>query len=305
MSKSLVRYWLSSLIVMLAGAFPLVAQAADSVPMPEPFPESVLQSTADIRSPGHLVLFSPVREVNNSIRSETMARLPVTGEGRLYEIARDSSREKALEYYLGQLQESGARVLYTCTGVECGRSNVWANRIFGQRVLYGPDTTQDYLVAVAEAEDGSRWLTLVYTVTRGNRREYLWVEHLKVEEGAAIPGFGVAARILGPVTVSWQGGITYRFDWTASDRRKIREWAEDDGSTIVLAGFSELNGAETLEESMARASGAVESLSEVLEKTGVSRARQKLIVVGPAVFIADPERQGDRVELIVIRGPKP
>ena len=56
---------------------------------------------------------------------------------------------------------------------------------------------------------------------------------------------------------------------------------------------------------MARASGAVESLSEVLEKTGVSRARQKLIVVGPAVFIADPERQGDRVELTVIRGAQP
>lgn len=303
MSNSLLRYCLSFLVAMLASVFPLSALSADSVPVPAPFPQSVLESTTDIHSPGHLVLFSPVREVNNSIRSETMARLPVTGEGYLFEIARDSSREKARDYYLEQLQEAGAQILYTCTGIECGRSNVWANRIFSQRVLYGPDQTQDYLVAVAEAEDGSRWLTLVYTVTRGNRREYLWLEHLKVEQGAAIPGFGAATRVLGPVIVSWQGGITYQFDWTASDRRKIREWADEEGSTIVVTGFSELNGSETLEQSMARAEKAAQSLSEVLEKTGVPRDRQELIVVGPTVFFADPERQGDRVELTVIKGP--
>lgn len=303
MSNFLLRYCLSFLIVMLTGAVPLAALAADSVPVPAPFPQSVLQSTTNISSPGHLVLFSPVREVNNSIRSETMARLPVTGEGYLYEIDRDSSREKAREYYLGQLQDAGAQILYTCSGIECGRSNVWANRIFGQRVLYGPDTTQDYMVAVAEAGDGSRWLTLVYTVTRGNRREYLWLEHLKVEEGAVIPGFGAATRVLGPVVVSWQGGITYQFDWTASDRRKIREWAEDDDATIVVTGFSQLQETETLEQSMERAEKAAESLSEVLEKTGVSRSKQKLVVVGPTVFFGDPERQGDRVELTVIRGP--
>ncbi|AOY90161.1 DUF4892 domain-containing protein [Marinobacter salinus] len=269
--------------------------------MPEPFPQSTLELTKPISSPGHLVLFSPVREVNNEIRSETLARLPVTGEGRLYEIARDSSREKARDHYIRLLQGRGAQILYECTGIGCGRSNVWANQIFGQRELYGRDSGQDYLVAGTTADDGSRWLTLVYTVTRGNLREYVWVEHLEVGPGVTIPGLGsVDGRIHGPVIVPWQGGITYRFDWSATDRRKISEWAASDGAIVVLAGFSSLAEDETLEQSLARARQATESLSEVLAKTGVSGAQQKLIIVGPAIVFADPERQGDRVEVTVI-----
>lgn len=84
-------------VCLLLSAFGLSPMATAATPevMPDPFPQSSLETTTTIRSPGHLVLFSPVREVNDEIRSETMARLPVQGEGRLYEIARDSSRAKA------------------------------------------------------------------------------------------------------------------------------------------------------------------------------------------------------------------
>ncbi|MEO9525203.1 MULTISPECIES: DUF4892 domain-containing protein [Marinobacter] len=269
--------------------------------MPDPFPQSSLETTTTIRSPGHLVLFSPVREVNDEIRSETMARLPVQGEGRLYEIARDSSRAKARDHYRRLLQARGAQVLFECSGIGCGRSNVWANQIFGQRVLYGRDATQDYLVAGTTESDGSRWLTLVYTVTRGNLREYAWIEHLAVEPGATVPGLGsVNNRIRGPVVVPWKGGVTYRFDWSATERRQISEWASDDAATVILTGFAALGADETLEDAMSRATEATESLSDVLSKTGVPAARQKLIIVGPGVPIADPNRQGDRVEVTVI-----
>lgn len=301
MSNPLLKRLTSLYIMALAGLLPLSALAVIPASAPEPFPQSTLETTTTISSPGHLVLFSPIREVNNQIRSETMARLPVLGEGRLYEIARDSSREKARDHYITLLQARGAQILYQCTGVECGRSNVWANQIFGQRVLYGRDESQDYLIAGSVASDGSRWLTLVYTVTRGNLREYVWLEHLEVEPGVTIPGLGgVDDRIHGPVIVSWQGGVTYRFDWSATDRRKIGEWSSSEGAVVVLTGFSSLGEDETLEQSLARARQATESLSEVLAKTGVSGEQQKLIVVGPAIPLSDPERQGDRVEVTVI-----
>ncbi|WP_257900135.1 DUF4892 domain-containing protein [Marinobacter sp. F4206] len=288
-------------IALLASCLPEVAAAAIPAQMPEPFPQSTLETTVDIESPGHLVLFSPVREVNNQIRSETMARLPVTGEGRLYEIARDSGRDKAREHYLRLLQDRGAQILFDCNGISCGRSNVWANQIFGQRVLYGRDGTQDYLVAGTTANDGSRWLTLIYTVTRGNLREYVWIEHLAVEPGVRVPGLGsVDSRIRGPVIVPWTGGITYRFDWSARDRRKISDWSDEEGTLVVLSGFSALGAEESFEDAMERASGATKSLSEVLLKTGVSIEQQKLIIVGPSVPLADPDRQGDRVEVTVI-----
>ncbi|WP_372997969.1 DUF4892 domain-containing protein [Marinobacter sp.] len=269
--------------------------------IPEPFPQSTLENTVGIDSSGHLVLFSPVREVNNEIRSETMARLPVEGEGRLYQVNRDSSRQKARDHYLGQLRQRNAQILFECSGIRCGRSNVWANQIFDQSVLLGRDATQDYLVAGTVTEDGARWLTLIYTVTRGNLREYVWVEHLRVESGATIPGFGsVSSRIAGPIVVPWQGGVTYRFDWQATDRRRLNDLAREEGTVVVLVGYSVLETDESFNDAMDRARAATESLSELLSKTGVSRSQQETIVVGPAGVFSEPDRQGDRVEVVVI-----
>ena len=151
------------------------------------------------------------------------------------------------------------------------------------------------------AADGSRWLTSVYTVTRGNLRQYVWVEHFKVAPGVAIPGLGaVNNRVVGPVVVPWKGGVTYRFDWQATDRRKVNELARGAGAKVILVGYSELGATESFEDSMKRAREATESLAEVLTKTGVSRQQQELLVVGPSVVVNDLTRQGDRVEVMVI-----
>lgn len=291
---------------LLGAALLLGSSALASAALPEAIPKAFAQSTLEVTTPiesaGHLVLFSPVREVDSEIRSETLARLPVSGKGRLYQVAEDANRREAREHYLRLLNERGAQVLFECSGIRCGRSNVWANQVFGQSVLYGRDATQDYLVAGVVAEDGSRWLTSVYTVTRGNLREYVWVEHLQVAAGAAIPGLGTASdRVVGPVVVPWQGGVTYRFDWRATDRRKINDLARSEGATVVLVGYSELGANESLEASIDRARNATESLSEVLAKTGVSKQQQELLIVGPSVVIADPARKGDRVEVMVIK----
>lgn len=278
-----------------------IASAASPETMPERFTQSELEKTVPIESFGHLVLFSPVREVNNEIRSESLARLQVSGEGRLYQISRDSSRSEAREYYRGLLRDRGAQILFECSSIRCGRSNVWANQIFGQSVLYGRDATQDYLVAAQVADGGSRWLTSIYTVTRGNRREYVWIEHLQVAAGAAIPGLDAgSSRVVGPVVVPWQGGVTFQFDWTATDRRKIGELASTEGARVVLVGYSGLTADESFDDSLDRARKAAESLSEVLTKTGISEKQQQLVIVGPSVAVNDPARQGDRVEVMVI-----
>lgn len=291
---------------VVRGIFAVVALAAfaaqaNQVP-PEPFDESVLEETVSISSPGRLVLFSPVREVNNEIRSASLARLPVKGTGQLYRVLNGANREEARDHYMKQLQVRGAQILFECSGRGCGRSNVWANQIFGQSTLYGNDSDQDYLVAGSIDENGKPSLTLVYTVTRGSQREYVWVEQLESPPGTAIPGLGAGnARIQGPILVPWEGSITYSFDWRATDRRLINEWAGVDGARVVLVGYSELNQNETLDEAMTRAEKAAMSLSRVLTKSGVPESSQKIVVAGPAVVIPNPDRQGDRVEVMVIQ----
>ncbi|MEX2475491.1 DUF4892 domain-containing protein [Marinobacter sp.] len=279
------------------------AQEADSdlASVPEAFSQSSFELDVPVVSSGHLVLFSPVREVNNEIRSDRMARIPVRGVGNLYQIRRDSSRQDAREHYKRLLQARGAQVLFQCSSRSCGRSNVWANQIFDQATLYGRDENQDYLVAATTDSSGITWLTLVYTVKRGNQREYVWVEHLEVGEGAVIPGLDSAnARVRGPIIVPWQGGITYRFEWSAEDRRMLNNWTEEEGAQVLLTGYVSLGEEESLEDAMGRANESLASLSQVLEKSGIAKDRQTLIAVGPAVIIPSPERQGDRIEIVVI-----
>lgn len=301
MLKHLRSKWFIKLLGGMLFLLTTISGGALASGFPEPFPQSQLETTDRIQSGGHLVLFSPVREVNDEIRSETMARLPVSGEGRMYQLNRDTSREEARDYYQRLLQSRSASVLFECSGVSCGRSVIWANRIFGQAILNGRDSQQDYLIAGSLDEDGTRWLTLVYTVTRGNLREYVWVEHLRLGDGAVVPGFGsVSDRIFGPLIVPYEGGLTYKFDLESTDRRNLRERASEENAVVVLVGFSSLGAEESLDESLERARGATESLSEVLARIGIPSEQQKILVVGPFIPMENPDRQGDRVEVTVI-----
>lgn len=294
-------FLLGGLLALASAFFSTAVLAAFPQTAPEPFPASQLEESRKLESGGHLVLFSPVREINSEIRSDVMARLPVSGNSLLYRVSPDSSRVRALNYYRQTLLEAGANVLFECSGVRCGRSNVWANQIFNKSMLLGRDTAQAYLVAGTVSEDGTRWLTLVYTVTRGNLSEYVWVEHLKVGDGAVVPGLGsLDKRIRGPLIVAWQDGFTVNFNWQSRDRRTLRDWVSVDGAEAMLVVYSELEGSEPLEDSLARARKAGESLSELLAKTGIPADRQRVVVVGPGVLMADPKRQGNRVEIIVI-----
>ena len=295
-----LRVWLLALLVVGTLSAAMSIQAAPIAP----FPLGTVETQRDLVSPAHRVLLSPVREVNHEIRADSMIRPSVDGFARLVRINEDSSRREARDYYLTQLSQRHAQILFQCSGRGCGRSNVWANQIFGQATLYGNDEDQDYVAAAYRAPDGTIQLVLVYTVTRGNQREYTWVEQLAVAPGTVIPGFDDGApRIQGPVVVPWTGGVTYQFKWSADTRRQLQEWAGQPGSRVVLVSYSVLGSTETLEAALARASKAADSMTSLLVKSGIPREQLTTLVVGPVVSMSDPERQGNRIELMVVSKP--
>ncbi len=292
--------WLQGLLVVVCAS---VAVAGQASPI-EPFALATVESQHDLVSPAHRVLLSPVREVNHEIRADSMIRPTVNGFARLLRINDDSSRREARDYYLTQLSQRNAQILFQCSGRGCGRSNVWANQIFGQATLYGNDEDQDYVAAAYRAADGMIQLVLVYTVTRGNQREYAWVEQLAVAPDTTLPGFNDGApRMQGPVVVPWAGGVTYQFQWSADTRRQLQEWADQTGSRVVLVSYSALGSTETLESALARARKAADSMTSLLVKSGIAREQLTTLVVGPVIAMADPERQGNRIELLVVRQP--
>ena len=69
-----------------------------------------------------------------------------------------------------------SQLLFSCDGRSCGRGVQWANRVFGQRVLYGRDEQQRYRV-YDPLGDGSYRL-LLFSSARTADRQYLHAELL-------------------------------------------------------------------------------------------------------------------------------
>lgn len=269
------------------------------------FPQAELEDERIISSPFHQVMLSPIREVGSELRAERSERLAVEGSGRLLEIAPGITRQDAWRWYLEQLQTRNAAILFQCSGRECGRSNVWANQVFGQAMLYGRDARQDYLVAGFEDREGQRWLVVLYTVTRGNQREYVWLEQLQLSDEASLKGLlGKPSRLAGPLIVPWHGGISVRLDWDGETRRILERMTAVPDSRVVIAAFSGLEPGETLEAAVERAERAANTMSRLLARSGLSSSRHIIHAIGPMVRFTTPERPENRIELLVIAPPE-
>lgn len=80
------------------------------------------------------------------------------------------------------LEESGSEVLFSCEGRGCGHAAQWANRVFGQRVLYGRADAQRYRVHALRLDD-TDWRVVLYSGARTSDRQYLHVDVLRIGTG--------------------------------------------------------------------------------------------------------------------------
>ncbi len=91
-----------------------------------------------------------------------------------------TSRE-VMEELVGLVQgRDGAQLLYECEGRSCGRAAEWANRVFGQRILYGREDLQRY--QAFSLTDGAGYRLAIYSAARTAERQYLHVDLLRVKE---------------------------------------------------------------------------------------------------------------------------
>lgn len=106
-----------------------------------------------------------------------------SGRLRAYtlQIGDSFTSEEVMQEYLQALDTlQGVELLFGCDGRACGHPSQWANRIFGQRVLYGRQDLQRYRV-FSVAED-SEYRLLLYASARTADRQYLQVELLELTQ---------------------------------------------------------------------------------------------------------------------------
>lgn len=124
---------------------------------------------------------SALRRISGRLRVDA----EIDAVGRLtaltYELPEGHGSGEAFAQARTALLGQGVQVLHWCEGRECGASSLWANEVFGNSRLYGPDEQQAYLLLQLAAPRQNSLLAL-YAVTRGTRRGYLHVELLEAKD---------------------------------------------------------------------------------------------------------------------------
>lgn len=118
---------------------------------------------------------SRVDRIRRDLRIEDELRVEAALESAIYRIPDGLRVSDVVDHYRQELSSAGseAQALFECEGRSCGRSNDWANQVFGEAILYGPDKNQHYA-----ALDWQGRLLSLYVIERGNRRVYAYLRVL-------------------------------------------------------------------------------------------------------------------------------
>jgi len=178
--RRLLVFCLSLICTPLLAADVPGSQDLDSLPR---FPRAEIVDYRDQPNAEKRYPQDGLRRISGQLRATE-----VLAEGRLraltYRLPEEHSPREALAAAREHLQGQGAQLLFWCEGRDCGSSSLFANAIFGNAKLFGPEERQSYLLLrLAEPQQDS--LLALYGITRGNRRSYLHVEQL--DASTALP----------------------------------------------------------------------------------------------------------------------
>lgn len=132
----------------------------------------------DVTSAGpverHKVFLSRLKKISNNLSRDEYQMVQGVLRGQTYKATDDATLEEVIAS-LKRGMAQGYDVLFECEGRNCGSSNEWANAVFSEPKLYGPESTQFYWVGKA-AHSQTYWL--VYGSKRSNKPVHFRIESI-------------------------------------------------------------------------------------------------------------------------------
>ena len=223
-----------------------------------------------------------------------------------YEIPDGFNSTDVINFYRAQVEQNGYSNLYSCEGRGCGNSNYWANEVFDNRSLYGPERNQYYMALRADVDDGEAAYLAVYVTTRTNRQVFAHLEILEPgqDDGAAntvVPEIEGALETL----IDSRRFRLYDLAFDAEDRLveatgidAAARLLERNGSLSVYV-VAHLAGSEGLESLLRRSQRRAEQVREQLLLGGISGGRVVARGVGPLAPDCSEGNCEERVELVL------
>ncbi len=301
-SSRSVRLGLSAgLALALCG--PRASAQEGGHPLFAPFPDSELVSVERLADARHLLVLGTLQRSSGIVAPEDSRRLRGDVTKLVYEVSRDFSGQDAYRFFEEQAAEKGYRELYRCAGRACGSSNYWANDVFGNRVLYGPERNQYYLALEAAGAEGAPAYISLYVITRGNRRVYAYLEILEESASTLVPA---PSFLLAEIT---ERGSVVLPDIVFSEQDQpveapnLEAAARLIGERPDLAFYlvAHLGGGQDLETLLRRSAARAEALRRRLVLAGADGARIIARGVGPLAPACAAGNCAERVELVLRR----
>ncbi len=142
------------------------------------YPDARLVEETSLDNEERLYPVGAVRRIAGRLRMDGEVAVRGNLRGQTYRLPENHRGLEAFTRLRTDLVAGGGELLYWCEGRECGASNLWANEIFGQSRLYGPENQQGYLLVRLNGGTADS-LVAMYAITRGNGRSYLHVEQMQ------------------------------------------------------------------------------------------------------------------------------
>ena len=273
-------------------------------PLLSRFPDSMIANVEFDEDINYRLVLSSLQRTRGLVSSERSERFRGDVTKIVYEVSEEFNGQDVYDFFREQLRERNYEELFNCAGRECGSSNYWANDIFRNRILYGPERNQYYLAMRTDPTIDSSPHIALYIITRGNRRLYAYIEIVEVGgtetriDIASSNNFLETLREQGFIIVpdiEFQGDLALTAE---SNLSAIVSMLQADPSTQIYL-VSHLGGEGDVDTLLERSQQRANVLRQLLIGRGVNANRIIARGLGPLAPGCSGGNCEDRVELVL------
>jgi len=171
-----MRY-LATLILVCLTCAAIAAEPFSKVSL-KPYRSAEAVSDEWSSASSHLVVLGSLEKVNRELEPEKSEIFYGRRYQETYYLPEARRTGQVFEHYRSQLEALG-EILFECDGRACGSSSYWANKVFEEAILYGPEQFQKYVIA--SRSDGGGYVA-VYIGERATRKIYVHQVHFLIED---------------------------------------------------------------------------------------------------------------------------
>lgn len=287
-----------------------VAQTGEDIsgssdhPLFDRFPDSQIVRYDSDRNVNYQLVLSNLRRVGGQAVPDRVERLRGNVTRITYEVSQSFTGANIFEYFQEQAQQKGYKQLFSCSSRDCGSSNYWANTLFQNRILNGPERNQFFMALETGDSSIEKAYLSIYVITRANRRLYAYIEVVEVGAGGALETSSldlVALQDTGSIIVQ---GVEFNEEDNLSNDTGVGELArllqENSALRLYIVGHvGTTNSNEEISQLLNRSLIRANQVRDRLISQGIDPGRISAQGVGPLAPLCSENDCANRIEAVI------